>query len=143
MVSSLKPLIKSVYFGQITIPNQVKVLTAYWNAIRQVIPGPFEDPGDYVLQKGLGAMVLHNFFVYVLENVNSRGNSVIEPQSYIAVLEPVLTQMQGDTVSGEPVFGEDFWLSGAEGAAGSYSSSAGRRVLMATLRTLLPPIEVE
>jgi len=37
----------------------------------------------------------------------------------------------------------DFWLSGSEGAAGSYSSSAGRRVLTAKIRGLLPEIEVE
>lgn len=143
MVTSLKPLLSSAYFSQVPVPSQVKVLNAYWHGIRQVIPEPFEEPADYALQKGLGAMIMHGFLVYVLENVNSRGDSVIEAQSYAKVLEPVLENLQGDTASGVPVSGADFWLSGSEGAAGSYSSSAGRRVLMAKLKALLPPIEVE
>ena len=62
---------------------------------------------------------------------------------YTDALEPVLLDLEGDTATGEPVRGSDFWLSGSEGAAGSYSSSAGRRVLTAKLRALLPEIEVE
>lgn len=142
MVSSLKPLLSNPYFGQITTHNQLKVLDAYWRGIQMVIPEPFVEPTDYALQKGLGAMVMHGFLVYVLENVNSRGDSVIEAQSYADVLEPVLQELEGDTTEGNVARGADFWRAGGEGAAGSYSSSAGRRVLTAKLKSGLPPIEV-
>lgn len=143
MVSSLKPLITSSYFGQITVPNQIKVLGAYWNGIESVIPEPFEEPTEYALQKGLGAMVMHSFLTSVLEYVRSTGRSVIEQQPYAEALEDVLHELEGDTTSGEPVRGADFWIAGSGGAAGSYSSSAGRRVLTAKLKALLPDIEVE
>lgn len=142
MVSSLKPLLSNPYFSQITTHNQLKVLDAYWRGIQAVVPEPFAEPTEYALQKGLGAMVMHGFLAYVLENVNSRGNSVIEGQSYAEVLEEVLTELEGDTTEGGVARGADFWRAGAEGAAGSYSSSAGRRVLTAKLRSGLPPIEV-
>lgn len=143
VVSSLKPLLSNAYFGQMTIPNQIKMLNAYWQGVKEVIPEPFEEPTEYTIQKGLGAMVMHGFLIYVLEYVRSTGRSVIEAQPYADALDPVLLDLQGDTATGEPVRGSDFWLSGSEGAAGSYSSSAGRRVLTAKLRTLLPEIEVE
>lgn len=142
MVSSLKPLFSNPFFGQMTTPNQVKVLNAYWQGIEEVIPEPFEEPTEYTLQKGQGAMVIHGSLLYVLEYVRSTGRSVIEPQPYADALEHVLLDLEGDTASGDPVRGADFWLSGAAGAAGAYSSSAGRRVLIARLRALLPEIQV-
>jgi DGQHR domain-containing protein len=142
MVNSLKPLFSNPFFGQMTTPNQIKVLSAYWQAIEEVIPEPFEEPTDYTLQKGLGTMAMHGFLLYVLEYVRATGRSVIEIQPYVDALEPVLSSLEGDTASGDPVRGADFWLSGAEGAAGSYSSSAGQRVLIARLRTLLPEMPV-
>lgn len=143
MVSSLKPLLSNSYFSQITTQNQVKILDAYWRGIQIVIPEAFTDPSEYVLQKGIGAMAIHAFLPSVIEYVRSMGRSVIEPQPYADVLEDVLLNLEGDTSSGDPATGADFWLSGSEGAAGSYSSSAGRRVLAAKLKSLLPHIEVE
>jgi DGQHR domain-containing protein len=142
MVSSLKPLLSNPYFSQITTPNQLKVLDAYWRGIQMVIPDPFAEPGEHALQKGLGAMVMHGFLVSVLEHIRAIGRSVIEPQPYADILADVLTDLEGDTTEGDVARGADFWRAGGEGAAGSYSSSAGRRVLTAKLRAGLPPIEV-
>jgi hypothetical protein len=55
----------------------------------------------------------------------------------------VLALSAGDACALRIVRGADFWLAGAEGAAGSYSSNAGQRVLTAKLRGALPAIEVE
>lgn len=142
MVSSLKPLLSNPYFSQITTPNQLKVLAAYWSGIQMVIPEPFAKPGEYALHKGLGAMVMHSFLLSVLEHVRAMGRSVIETQPYADVLEPVLQEIEGDTTEGDMARGADFWRAGGEGSAGSYSSSAGRRVLTAKLRAGLPPIQV-
>jgi hypothetical protein len=51
--------------------------------------------------------------------------------------------MEGDTTEGEIARGVEFWRSGTTGAAGSFSSNSGRRVLLAKLREQLPRIELE
>jgi hypothetical protein len=142
VVNSLKPLFNHPLFDQITTPGQVKVLDAYWKGIQRAMPEPFEEPRDYTLQKGLGTTVMHGFLVSVLEHVRSSGRSLVEPQPYADLIEPVLMELQGDTPTGHVVSGEEFWRSGSEGAVSSYSSSAGQRVLIAKLKALLPPIEV-
>ena len=81
--------------------------------------------------------------VTVLEYVRSVGDSVIELSSYKKALKTTLLELEGDTSRGEVVRGGNFWLAGPRGAAGSFSSNAGRRVLIAKLMALLPQIEVE
>lgn len=143
MVNSLKPLLSTPYFGAMSHESQIRVLDAYWRGVRRVLPEPFDNPTDYALQKGVGVMTMHSLLVSVLEHIRSRGRSVVDPEVYADVLGDVLPKLEGDTSTGELATGADFWLSGEEGAAGSYSSSAGRRVLTAKLRAQLPAIEVE
>jgi DGQHR domain-containing protein len=143
LVGSLRPLLNTPYFGALTPPNQVRILDAYWEGIAKIVPECFVRPTDYTLQKTTGVNVMHGLFVSVLEYVRSVGRSVVEPDVYADVLGSVLPELEGDTTSGEIVRGSDFWLGAGEGAAGSYSSNAGRRVLTAKLRGMLPPIEVE
>jgi hypothetical protein len=68
---------------------------------------------------------------------------VTEADSYHAIIGPALESLEGDNGKGETVKGADFWKASAEGAAGSFSSSVGRRVLAAKLRQLLPGLDVE
>lgn len=143
MVSALKGLLGTPYFGSITTENQVKVLDAYWQGIRKILPEVFEDPTAYVLQKVTGVLVMHGLLTSVLEYVRSKGWSVIEPNSYEKAMKEALTDLQGDTAEGGVVNGADFWRSGPEGAAGTYSSNAGQRVLIAKLRAMLPAVEVD
>ena len=95
------------------------------------------------LQKSVGLQAMHALLVTVLEYVRSVGDSVIELSSYKKALKTALLELEGDTSRGEVVRGGNFWLAGPRGAAGSFSSNAGRRVLIAKLRALLPQIEVE
>lgn len=143
MVSSIKPLLATPYFGAISTENQIKVLDSYWKGIRNVIPEAFDEPNEYTIQKSIGAAIMHGVLVTVLEYVRSMGMSVKEPKTYEEVLQDVLLTLEGDTGTGDLAQGADFWRSGSEGAAGSYSSSAGRRVLTAKIRGMLPEIEVE
>jgi DGQHR domain-containing protein len=142
VVNSLRPLLSNPYFERITTPNQIKVLDAYWRGIQLVMPEPFVDASEYTIQKGLGTTVMHGLLVIVLEHVRAMGRSVVEAQPYADLLDRVLMDLQGDTPTGDVVSGEQFWRTGSEGAVSSYSSSAGQRVLIAKLKTLLPPIEV-
>lgn len=143
IVGSLKQLFATPYFGSITPQNQVKILAAYWDGIRKVIPEAFAEPTEYAIQKSVGVQIMHGLLISVIEYIRSTGNSVIESDAYAAALEVCLTEIEGDTSNGDVVRGADFWLAGRDGAAGSYSSNAGRRVLTAKLRSLLPAIEVE
>ena len=145
LVNSLKQLLSSAYFGALTTPQQVKVLVEYWRGIEQVIPECFKD-GDarsYTLQKATGVMTMHALLLTVIEHVRENGDSVIEAESYVQVLSEPLQALQGDNHDGSVVSGSDFWLAGAAGAAGTYSSNAGRRVLLAKLKTLLPALTLE
>ena len=143
MVNSLKQLLSSPYFGSITTDHQVKVIDAYWHGIQAVLPECFKDPTDYAIQKSTGVMTMHTLLLSVIEHVRAAGNSVIEASSYERVLDTPLTELQGENRDNEPASGSDFWRVGAAGAAGSFSSNAGRRVLLAKIRGLLPDIEIE
>ncbi len=143
MAASLKPLLGTPYFGAITTGNQVKILDAFWQGVREVIPEAFDKPSDYVLQKATGVMAMHALLISLIEYVRSKGQSVIEATSYAPPLRSALLELEGDTGSGDVARGVDFWKAGPDGAAGSFSSNAGRRVLAVKLRALLPPMDVE
>ena len=144
MVSSLKPLLGTPYFGAINIDNQLKILDAYWRGIREVLPEVFnEDPSRYSIQKGSGVGVLHGVLVQVLEYIRSKGLSVIDHASYGDAMRAALVDLEGDTPDGDIVTGVSFWRAGSDGAAGAYSSNAARRVLVAKIKSRLPQIEIE
>ncbi|GGZ16613.1 DGQHR domain-containing protein [Novosphingobium colocasiae] len=143
MVTSLKPLLSSPYFGMLDIDTQTKIIDAFWRGLRSFMEDPFDQPNGYALQKGVGVIVLHSALVSILELVKSMGLSVLEPESYSSVLEEPLRRLQGDDSYGTPVSGIDFWKVAPHGAAGSYSSSAGRRVLIAKIQASLPRVKVQ
>jgi DGQHR domain-containing protein len=143
LVASLRGPLGSPYFGSVTTDNQVKILDAYWQGVRRVLPDAFDNPPAFVIQKGSGVLVMHGLLVSVIELVRSKGWSVIEPGSYARALEDPLMRLEGDTAEGEVVSGADFWRSGPSGAAGTYSSNAAKRVLIAKLRALMPAMDVE
>ncbi len=143
IVSSVKQLLSTPYFGQISTENKIRILESYWSGIEQVIPDAFREPTEYALQKSGGVMIMHGLLVSVIELLRSRGLSVIDPDSYASVLEEPLLTLEGDNAEGDIARGADFWLAGIRGAAGSFSSNAGRRVLRSRLSTTLPSIDVD
>lgn len=143
VANSLKQVLSTPFFSQISTPNRVKILEAYWEGIDKVIPEVFREPSDYALQKSTGVMIMHSLLIPVIELLRSQGRSLIDPEAYEEVLHDTLLNLEGDTANGEIARGADFWLSGTHGAAGSFSSNAGRRVLSVRLRTDLPEVEVE
>lgn len=143
MVTSLKQVLGSPYFKVLAPDQQVGILDAYWRGIRDVMPDAFDEPSDYSLQKGIGVIVLHTVFMQVIEIARSTGQSLTEPETYERILRDGLELLQGDDASGNPVSGLDFWRAAPLGAAGSYSSSAGRRVLIAKIQQLLPKVTIQ
>ena len=142
MVVSLKPLLASPYFGGLKPDQQLKVLDAYWQGIREVLRPAFDDIDTYAIQKGVGVIVMHLVLPMCW---NAYGAAVpclpilLRMRKYLMKHCP----LQGENAKGEPVSGIEFWASAPLGAAGSYSSSAGRRVLAAKIRQLLPAVTLE
>jgi DGQHR domain-containing protein len=143
MASSLKALLDTPYFGAVSRPNQIKILDAYWKGINQCLPAVIAEPQENTLQKSTGVMVMHQILVQIIEYLRSKHLSPIEADSYAEVLRDPLNELEGDTSSGDVATGADFWRSGPDGAAGQYSSNAGRRVLTARIRATLPELEIE
>jgi len=143
MVSSLKPALSAPYFGSLNTDQQVKILDAFWQGVRLACRPAFDAPGEFALQKGVGVTAMHQLFLIVIEHVRARGRSVFDPDAYFEILEPVIRDLQGDSVEAGIVQGAEFWRSGPAGAAGQYSSSAGRRTLMYRLQGVMPDLEVE
>lgn len=143
VASSCKQILDTPYFGQISTHNRVRILEAYWEGIAIVLPEVFQRPTEYTLQKSTGVQIMHSLLISVIELLRSKGMSVVEPDAYAEAVEPTLLSLEGDTADGDVVRGADFWHSGSSGAAGSFSSNAGRRVLLARLRSELPDVDVE
>jgi DGQHR domain-containing protein len=138
MVNSLKALLGAPYFGALGPEDQLKILDAYWRGLREILPEAFHDPTDYTLQKVTGVQVMHVVLIAVIEYMRSAGYSLVDPESYGEVLREPLENLQETTADGQVVSGADFWRAGPEGAAGSFSSNAGRRVLSARIKSALP-----
>ncbi len=143
MVSSLKPVIASSFFRRLGFDQQLKVLNAFWEGVRNSLREAFDQPSNYAIQKGIGVTVLHVILPEIVEIVRDRGDSTTEASSYVDLMSEALTNLSGENRESEMVHGVDFWLAGTKGAAGSYSSSAGRRTLLAKIRTNLPKLEVQ
>lgn len=143
MVNSLKPVLNTAYFKALSADQQVSILDAYWRGIRDIIPEAFDEPSEFSVQKGIGVTVLHNLFSQVLEIARSKGAAVTEPETYAQILRNSFENIEGENATGDPVVGTVFWQAAPIGAAGSYSSSAGRRVLIAKMQQRLPKISIQ
>jgi DGQHR domain-containing protein len=144
LVNSLKPLVNDFpLFKRAGVDQRLKILDAYWQGVRACMREAFDEPTAFSIQKGIGVIVMHEILPDVIELVRAKGWSLVDPESYHQILEPMLAALEGDSGLGEPVQGTDFWRASVAGAAGSFSSSAGRRVLIAKARQLLPDITVE
>jgi DGQHR domain-containing protein len=143
MATSLKALLDTPYFGAVSRPNQIKILDSYWKGITLCLPEVISAPQEHALQKSTGVQVMHSILVQIIEYLRSKGYSPIEPDSYADVMRDPLEELEGDTSAGGIVTGADFWRAGPDGAAGQYSSNAGRRVLTAKIKGLLPDLEIE
>jgi DGQHR domain-containing protein len=141
MVVSLKPLLVSSFFSRLTFEQQQQVLEAFWSGLREVMRPAFDDPPEFVLQKGVGVIAMHAVMVDLLEIIRSTGGSVIEPATYRDIMQEPIEKLVGEAQDGAQAAGIDFWRSAPHGAAGSYSSSSGRRVMISKIRQLLPNVE--
>ena len=139
-VKSLKPLLaQPTLFRRIpSTEQQGQVIDAYWRAIRRVLPEAFEDPDKFNIQKGIGVDVMHSVLPNILDQVRAAGDSMFKPESYKDLLEQTLLAIEAPNGDSEMVTGADFWRTGRDGAAGIYSSAAGKRRLAELVEAKLP-----
>lgn len=132
-VYSLKTYLSYPYIKVLSTERQADILVAYWRGISEVLPSAFIDPSSYSIQKTVGVSALHEILPAVIEIIRTSGDSEIDHESYSNIMEDVLSGISGSNIKNEVLSKEDFWLSGESGAVGAYSSSAGKKVLVAKL----------
>lgn len=143
-VTSLQKFLKYPLIKNISRDKKFDLLESYWRGVRMAIKEPFLKPNDYTLMKGIGVWAMHEILPEVSDIVRSRGESLFDDECYAGILGPMFDRLDGENKDAEVVRGADFWLTAPKGgAAGSYSSSAGKRVLIAKMINELPEPEIE
>lgn len=143
-VTSLKAFLVHPYVQRLNEDQQFRLLETYWTGIRIAMPQPFSTPNDYTLLKGIGVWALHELLPVVIEVIRSRGESLFEPQNYADLLDSMFEDLDGENQEAELVKGHEFWKTAPKGgAAGSFSSSAGKRVLLSKMKQGLPRPDIE
>lgn len=144
LVNSLALPLKKPFFANRSLDDQLAILEAYWGGIQIAVPEAFGDfYKDYALQKGLGVSVMHELMSDVIEVVRNKGEDfdVKSSSKFAEIVEPMLKGLQATVADDEIVSGSDFWLSGKKGgAAGAFSSSAGKKLLVAKLKANMPKL---
>lgn len=89
-----------------------RVVADYWEAVKQVVPGAFENPSDYVIQKTPGIFSLHKLLRHLLSDMY-RGRRRFDVPTFVEFLQqsPEITD-------------PDFWHKDA-GRASVYGSMKG------------------
>ncbi|MEU6036136.1 DGQHR domain-containing protein [Actinomadura sp. NPDC047616] len=136
---SLKPVLDMPALKRADAVQIAAIINAYWTGIQQVMPEPFEDASDFVLQKGSGAVALHRVLPQVIEVVRSTGGGLAQPELYADVMRDLPT-LEAESVDNEGrrwiQSGADFWRVGS--VASRFSGDAGRRRLSLLIQSRLP-----
>ena len=145
MATSLRPLVEQPgYFQSISDSDlQVRILSAYWDGIKSVIPTAMEEPEKYNLQRAIGVNAIHAALVNVLAIMGSKGLSVLDSAKFAEVVDRSFNELGGYKADGTWVQGADFWKRGNDGASALFNNRAGRRILQAQITEKLPPVEIQ
>jgi DGQHR domain-containing protein len=119
--------------------EKLALLKTVWEAIEKVYPEVFNstDKKKYSLQKGIGVTVVHRLIPKIYLEILLENNKIfkqedkIDPEN-VDVWAKYFEKMRSHedrNANGEDVNGLDFWLSGKDGGAGTYSSGAGRNTI--------------
>ncbi|QCR18581.1 DGQHR domain-containing protein [Agrococcus sp. SGAir0287] len=139
-IRSLQPVLAMPILKKADADQIAVILDAYWAGIKQVLPEPFEQPKDYVLQKGPGAIAFHRVLPQIIEVLRARSKRLGDAEAYAEILRelPTLTGEVVDEDGARDVTGADFWLSGPQGVASQWTGDAGRKRLAIRIQALIP-----
>ena len=143
-VRSLKILLTQtvLFSGLGDVARQAQVIDTYWRAVRRVFPTAFEEPERYNIQRGIGVEVLHRVLPIVLDLARTEGGSLFSPDTYVPIIRDALCNLDGLNGDGQTVMGEEFWLTGRDGASAAFSSVTGQQRLAERLRVDLPKLDI-
>lgn len=137
LAKSMQPLFKQcASFEGSEEDQRYRIIAAYWQGIRRVLPHPFENPRGYHLQTSLGAYVMHLVARFVIALIPAERH--YSPEAYAKILGYPLSTLSGKNGRGKSVKGSDFWLRGGDGCSGSYKGTSGRRDLAEKIKERLP-----
>ena len=143
-VTSLRKFLTYPFIKNLSRQKKFELLEVYWRGIRSSIKDPFRKPDDYTLLKGIGVWAMHEILPEVVEIIRTNGDQLFDDSNYVPILSDMFEDLDGENKNADLVKGADFWLTAPNGgAAGSYSSSAGKRVLISKLLQGLPEPEIE
>ncbi|MWV26635.1 DGQHR domain-containing protein [Aurantiacibacter rhizosphaerae] len=143
-VTSLRKFLTYPFIKNLSREKKFELLETYWRGIRSAIKEPFVKPDDYTLLKGIGVWAMHEILPEVIEIIRSNGDQLFDDTNYGPILADMFDDLEGENKEADVVKGADFWLTAPKGgAAGSYSSSAGKRVLISKLLQGLPEPSIE
>lgn len=144
-VRSLKPILEMPLFQGAGPDVIAQVLDSYWKGIKKALPEPFApdtSPKHWVIQKGLGVVVLHRVLPKVIEVMRARKHRLGDVEAYAEIMQG-LNNLSGsayDEKTGQPILvsGPDFWRVGAKGVAGAFTGESGRKRLFLMVQVELP-----
>ena len=137
-ITSLKHPYTQDWFKILPLDKKYELLEAFWGGLKIVLPKCFKSPKDFTLQRAVGVHVLHRILSPVYNRMIHNQEDVFDPKAWSVYLAPLKTLGEDNRLE-TPVYveAEEFWTSGSEGAAGRYSSGAGKNNLVNLLLGLL------
>jgi hypothetical protein len=102
-INSLAPAFKDeTFIFSFNEKELAKIISTFWQAIRQLCPEAFESPQDYVLQKTTGTYVLHKLMLRIINLSKDADNKVS-----VGGIKEVLSRIPG-------YFSSEYWESDGE-----------------------------
>ena len=131
LVNSLKIVLEN---GLLQVKNQeecVKIIDAYWKALRSLFPDAFRYPKKHVIQKTTGIFTLHLLLNNLLPRIMTEGKELDE-KNFREVLKELFSRCGNVIGFGTEHENSKFWASGTDGAA-IYRGQAGFKQLYTEL----------
>jgi len=140
IVSSLKTVFNDSNLKKLSFKEKLDLISAVWIGVKEVLPGCFQNPEKYTLQKGIGVNTIHGLIPDIFADILTSNGMTFDKNSIQDPFDPkvwkkylgALAKYSDTDQSGEEneVIGEEFWRVGKTGGAGQYSSGQGRSVLL-------------
>lgn len=139
IVRSCYEMFSQEVLARLSKKEKISLLKITWEAIEKVFPEIFNstDKKKYSIQKAIGVTVVNRLVVKIYTDILFENNKTFNDEDRLKIDSvdvwvkyfSKMRKFEDRNMEGEDVDGLEFWLSGASGGAGAYSSGAGRNTL--------------
>lgn len=148
LVQSLALIFKDANLSFLSQAERKKLITAIWEGLGEVFPeilGEDSVAKDWSLQKAIGVNIFHRLIPIIYADIirknmtiptKSAQKDVLSSKVWTEYFKKIRAKNDDTNILGQPVDGVQFWTTGKEGAAGSYSSGQGRSMLLEKLSNI-------